>query len=96
MTRQVTVYLIPHDEFVEKAREQGFSDSYRGFSDGQTAYVCEDHHDLALIAHEVGHCLGRTHTWLPGIMNPTGALRMCTNWIGSVIKIIQHWRQCRQ
>jgi hypothetical protein len=59
---------------------------------GDDCYVCEDHYDLQLIAHEIGHCLGKRHTILPTTMNPSGVFRWFTNPLRSLLLIVNHWR----
>ena len=89
INRTIRVHIVKceeiHDEIHRYAR--GWA-----YINGDDCYVCEDHYDLELIAHEVGHCLGKRHTILPTVMNFSGLFRWFTNPFKSLLLGIKHWR----
>lgn len=85
MKMNLFIEFLPHDEYMKTA-----PNSYsRGWVVSHNITVCKDHYDLELIAHEIGHILGRKHTWLPFIMHPSGAFRL-SNIPSTIIKILRH------
>lgn len=57
-------------------RETPYWPLARGFIDGTHVWVdATAWNKRALIAHELGHAMGKGHTWLPTTMNPCGCLR---------------------
>lgn len=85
----VTIRFIEHDEYMKVAPNSYSRGFVRLVVEQTEIVVCKDHYDLELIAHEIGHILGRKHTILPFIMNPSGAFRL-SNIPSTIIKIIRH------
>ena len=62
----------------------------RGYIKKDNIYVCEDHSDLILIAHEAGHSRffnNMKHSPFFGVMNASGAFR----WF---INVPANWKKC--
>lgn len=89
-SKTVTIFQCSWPEFLTEARARKIQPWYgleylRGFyipvgSDGGLVYIVKDcPGELALVAHEVGHVLGRKHTRWPGIMNFSGLFRWFAN-----------------
>ena len=51
----------------------------RGYTTGGEVFIYIKYdNDAKLLAHEVGHIIGLTHTWRPVVMNPSGLFRFKT------------------
>jgi hypothetical protein len=94
----VKIRFVSCEELHKMAIEEGYPPYVRGWAKikANEVIVCKEHFDGQLIGHEVLHTQvggGRGHTFLPTIMNPSGAFRWFGSPIRSIIKIIWHMRR---
>ncbi len=81
----ITIKFVDNQTFANSLEEHGLTEKYsrirlrltRGFIVNNTMYIRKGTRiGLAkLILHEIGHAMGKKHTWLPTVMNPTWVFR---------------------
>ena len=108
--QQVVINFVEHDE-IKKWFSERFPNKTlkhrlyriggRGYARENEVFICKDHFDSQLIAHEVLHtdlCGNQRHPkkwqvwrWF-GVMTPSGGFRWFVNIPKSAIQIIRHMR----